>query len=43
MTTFFKKLLAKCLNFEVSSLGLGLELQVSSPGVFMSLGLVSKF
>jgi len=33
ITTFFKKLSAKCTNFEVSSLGLGPEHQVSSLGL----------
>ena len=33
MTTFLWKISAKCTNFEVLSLGLGLELQVSSLGL----------
>jgi len=42
MTTFFWKISAKCTSFEVSSLGLGLDFQVSSLGLefqVSSLGL----
>jgi len=46
MTTYFLKILAKCTNFEVSSLGLGLELQVSSLdlnlGVFDEVSVSSR-
>jgi len=40
MTTFFWKISAKCTNFEVPSLGL--ELQVSSLGVFDEVSVSSR-